>query len=63
MTKKKMEKLFELAEELYSEEVKKAGMTTIPFCWAENHLSGGLIVFAPFGKDADDIKEKLLINT
>lgn len=60
MTKKKLEKLFELAEELYWEEQKKSGMTTpMPYVWAKNEERGFFLAFSAFGVDSEIMEKKL----
>jgi hypothetical protein len=62
MTQDKLEKLFELCNELYADELQKSGMTTMPFCWSQSLRSGSLIVFSAFGSPSRDVAEKLGIN-
>lgn len=59
MTKKKLEQLFDLAEELYLEELKKSGMAVLPYAWAKNDETGAFLAFSWFGKCSDKMEEKL----
>jgi len=60
MTKKKLEKLFELAEELYWEEQRKSGMITpMPFVWAKNKEKGHFLAFSAFGVNSKIMEKKL----
>ena len=57
MTKKKLQILFDLAEELYIEELKKSGISTIPYAWARNGEK--FLTFSWFGKHSDIVENKL----
>ena len=59
MTKKKLEKLFELAEELYFEELKKSGMSVLPYVWAKDEERENLLAFSAFGSLSDKMENKL----
>jgi len=59
MTKKKLEKFFELAEELYFEELKKSGMSLLPYAWAKNEETETFIAVSCFGKCSDEMEQKL----
>jgi len=58
MSKKKLQQLFDLAEELYAEELKKHGCLTMPYCWAKNG-DGGFLAFSMDGVDSDKMENKL----
>lgn len=58
MTKKKLEKLFELCEELYAEEQKKSGMVTpIPYAWAKR--GGELLVYSSWNISSEKIQKAI----
>jgi hypothetical protein len=52
-----MKKLFELAEELYWEELKKSGMSVIPYAWAKK--DSNFLAISCFGKCSDQVEDKL----
>jgi hypothetical protein len=57
MKREKLEKLFELAEELYREEQIKSGMVVLPYAWAETN--GRLLVFSVHSTHSTEIKAAL----
>lgn len=60
MKREKMELLFELAEELYHEEQKKAGsLPLIPYAWAKNRDTGRFLAFSVHSKLSDKVEAKL----
>lgn len=62
MTPEKLEKLFELAEELYHEEVERAGVSVIPFCYAQRKDRGQLLVFSAFGTESTKLASRLSLS-
>lgn len=61
MNQEKLNKLFELCEELYQEEQKKSGMISpIPYCFAKHNKTKALIVFSSFGFYSNKIQELLM---
>ena len=58
MTDAKLKILFNLAEELYNEELKKSGYSVLPYCWAK-HTSGSFLAFSSFGKCSIEVENKL----
>lgn len=54
MTIKELEALHELAAKLYAEELKKTGISHIPFAWTK-HINGQIVVVAAFKRDADKL--------
>lgn len=53
MTKERLTLLFELCEELYTEEQKRTGLFILPFVWAiRDNPHGQLLVFSSFGHDS-----------
>lgn len=58
MSKTKLQQLFDLAEELYLEEMKKSGMSTLPYAWAKND-SGGFLAFSWFSEHSKTVEAKL----
>lgn len=59
MTKKKLEILFALAEEFFLEELKKSGMSTLPYAWARDDETGAFLAFSWFGEDSKVMEAKL----
>ena len=59
MKKVDLEKMFEIGEELYAQEVELSGMSSIPYCWAKNNETGQIVIFAQFDKDAEEIMKRL----
>ena len=57
MTKKKLQLLFDLAEELYWEELKKAGVSTMPYVWAKHGEK--YLAISIFGKHSELVEAKL----
>lgn len=58
MSKTKLQELFDLAEELYLEELKKSGMLTPPYAYAKND-SGAFLAFSWFGEHSQIMEAKL----
>ncbi|HUS50252.1 MAG TPA: hypothetical protein VMZ91_08795 [Candidatus Paceibacterota bacterium] len=60
MTGKKINKLFELANELYNEEHKKYGkFLYMPLAWARDNRNGHLIVISVDEESSQRIKENV----
>jgi hypothetical protein len=59
MNKKKLKSLFSLAEQLYEEERKKAGISVLPYCFAKNENTGGLLIYSNFGEKSKEIEQLL----
>jgi len=60
MTKKKLKKLFGLAEELYWEEQNKSGMvTTLPYIWAKKEEKEQFLAFSSFEVNSNIIEKEL----
>ena len=54
-----LEQLFALANNLYEEECDKAGVTVLPYAWAENAETGQFLAFSAFGKPSKEVKAML----
>ena len=58
MTKKELQLLFDLAEKLYFQEVKKSGIATLPYAWAKKGTEMFLAI-SVFGVHSKMVEKKL----
>ncbi len=59
LSTKKRNTLFDIAQELYAEELKKSGMASLPYAWIQNNLTGEYLIYTPYSKIADKIKDAI----
>jgi len=55
----KFQQLFDLADELYTEQLKASGASVIPYVWAADDSKGHLLVFSAFGVPSNKIRQVL----
>lgn len=57
MSNTEMRLLFDLAEKLYEQELKKAGVATLPYAWAKQDES--FLAISLFGVHSKTVENKL----
>jgi hypothetical protein len=58
----KLARMFDIAQDLYSEKQKDSGMVdAIPFAWARNDETGELIIYSAYSAHSKDLERLLEI--